>query len=219
MNNITHEENNEDKFSCLSDEDVIKKIRHGDLEAQEFLFDKYKYLVKLKSRTYFLMGADKEDIIQEGMIGFYKAIRDYQPKKNNSFKGFAELCITRQIISAIKASNRQKHIPLNSYISLNKPISSDEENEDTYIDLLKESENNNPETVYIGLEQKAFIEQNIKKLLSTFESKVLEYYLQGKSYAEISVCTNKPEKSIDNALQRIKKKIEKFLSNKYENIY
>ncbi len=196
-----------------SDEALLKKIRCGDEQAQTTLLNKYKPLVKAKSRAYFLIGADKEDIIQEGMIGLYKAIRDYQPEKNTSFRVFAELCVQRQIITAVKAATRQKHIPLNSYVSLNKPVF-EEESEQTYLDFIKEGDVWNPEVLFIGQEDKISMEAHIGKVLSHFEAQVLIYYLQGKSYHEISQKIAKSEKSIDNALQRVKKKIEKFLNEK-----
>ena len=201
------------QYKNKSDEEIIKIIRSGDKQAQDYILDKYKALVKTKSRAYFLIGADKEDIIQEGMIGLYKAVRDYQSERNASFKVFAELCINRQIITAIKAATRQKHIPLNSYVSLNKPVF-EEESEQTYMDMLKIGEIFNPEALFISQEDKNFIENQMEKVLSDFETKVLAFYLQGKSYFEISKIIKKPEKSIDNALQRVKKKVEKFLEEK-----
>lgn len=201
------------QYKSKTDEEIIKIIRNGDNQAQDYILDKYKALVKTKSRAYFLIGADKEDIIQEGMIGLYKAIRDYQFQRNASFKVFAELCINRQIITAIKAATRQKHIPLNSYISLNKPVF-EEDSDQTYMDMLKIGEIFNPEALFISQEDKNFIEDQMEKVLSDFETKVLSFYLQGKSYFEISKIIKKPEKSIDNALQRVKKKVGKFLEEK-----
>lgn len=201
------------QYREYTDEEVISQIKAGDLYAQEYIFDKYKGMVRSKSRAYFLIGADKEDIIQEGMIGLYKAIRDYQSCRHTSFHVFAELCINRQIITAIKAATRQKHIPLNSYVSLNKSAF-EEDSDQTYLDLLKEVDLLNPEAVYIGQEDKNFIESHIDRMLSDFEARVLSYYLQGKTYLEISKMTKKPEKSVDNALQRVKKKLEKFLVEK-----
>lgn len=207
-------ENNKLKdYNSKTDEELIEIIKKGDKFAQDYILNKYKPLVKLNSRTYFIMGADNEDIIQEGMIGLYKAIRDFKPDKNTSFKVFAELCINRQIISAIKAATRQKHIPLNSYISLNK-TAFDENNNETYLDMLEEKTVSDPETVYIVQEDKTFIEKKIDSVLSDFEAKVLNIYLHDLSYAEISKITGRSEKSIDNALQRIKRKIEKFMEEK-----
>ena len=198
----------EEKYDKLKDEQIISLVRNGDAQAQDFMLNKYKSLVKSKARAYFLIGADREDIIQEGMIGLYKAIRDYQPDKNAAFKSFAELCVNRQIITAIKTASRQKHIPLNSSVSLNRQVYETGE-EETYIDFLKTEVS--PEAIFIGIENKNFIIGHFSKVLSKFETKVLNLYLQGKSYSKIAEITGKPEKSIDNALQRVKKKTEKFI--------
>ena len=195
------------------DEQLVWQSQNGDHLAEAQLLDKYKPLVKAKSRAYFLIGADSEDIIQEGMIGLYKAIRDYDKEKNASFRSFAELCINRQMITAIKAATRQEHQPLNSYVSLNKPVF-ENDSEETYLDLLREGELLNPEALLIGQENKNFLENQMIKNLSSFESRVLTLYLQGRSYFEIANMLNKPEKSIDNALQRVKKKLEKFVLKK-----
>ena len=198
-------------YSTLKDEDVIGLVREGDALAQDFLLNKYKTFVKTKARAYFLIGADREDIIQEGMIGLYKAIRDYSSQKNASFKSFAEMCVNRQLITAIKAAGRQKHMPLNSSVSLNKTVY-DDESDDTYIDMLESAEAvTSPETIFIGIENRNSIVEHIMEALSSFEKKVLSFYLQGKTYSEIAKATGKSEKSIDNALQRVKKKTEKFM--------
>ena len=198
-------------YSTLKDEDVIGLVREGDALAQDFLLNKYKTFVKTKARAYFLIGADREDIIQEGMIGLYKAIRDYSSQKNASFKSFAELCVNRQLITAIKAAGRQKHMPLNSSVSLNKTVY-DDESDDTYIDMLHTPEAvTSPETIFKGIENRNYIVEHIMEALSSFEKKVLSFYLQGKTYSEIAKATGKSEKSIDNALQRVKKKTEKFM--------
>lgn len=198
------------KYEKLNDEEIIALIHQKDVSAQEFMLEKYKPLVRAKSRAYFLVGADNEDIIQEGMIGLYKAVRDFNPNRHSSFRSFAELCINRQLITAVKASTRQKHQPLNNYISLNKPIY-DEESQETFLDNLKATESDNPETMIIGREAREGIEEHLEKSLSRFESTVLALYLDKKSYAEISKIIQKPEKSVDNALQRVKKKLEKYL--------
>lgn len=198
------------KYKSLKDEDIIKLIRNGDDIAQEYIIEKYKKLVKLSARTYFIIGADKEDIIQEGMIGLYKAIRDF--KGNHVFYSFAELCIKRQIITAIKSATRQKHIPLNSSLSLNKVVS-DENDERTYLELFADNLSN-PEELFIGREDKNYIEDKLLTDLSKLEYKVLILYLKGNSYCEISDIINKDEKSIDNALQRIKKKVEKIIDDR-----
>lgn len=196
-------------YSGQKDEELVKLVQQGDKRAQEHLLNKYKSLVKTRARTYFLIGADTEDIIQEGMIGLYKAMRDFQKNKNASFRAFAELCINRQMITAIKMATRQKHIPLNSYISLNRPVF-EQESEETYMDMLMGGEILNPEALLIGREDKHFMETQIIKMLSDFEKRILLLYLRGKTYYEISCIVEKSEKSIDNALQRVKKKIEKI---------
>ena len=172
----------------MEDEKLISAVRNGDLSALDFILGKYKPLVKSKSRAYFLVGADNEDIIQEGMIGLYKAVRDFNPDRHASFKAFADLCVNRQIITAVKAATRQKHQPLNNYISLNKPAF-DEDSQETFMDNIKDADFTNPETMYIGREARAGIEQHLEKNLSNFESSVLCLYLDNKTYAEISKIT------------------------------
>lgn len=193
-----------------TDEEIIKEAKAGDDKALEFLINKYKSFVRAKARTYFLIGADREDIIQEGMIGLYKAIRDFRGDKLSSFRAFAELCITRQIITAIKTATRQKHIPLNSYISLNKPIF-DEDSDRTLMDVISEESISDPEEMMINREEFAGIEIKMGEILSNLEWEVLSQYLQGRSYQEIAVVLNRHVKSIDNALQRVKRKLEKYL--------
>ncbi len=200
-------------YSGQKDEELVKLVQQGDKGAQEHLLNKYKPLVKTRARTYFLIGAETEDIIQEGMIGLYKAMRDYQKEKNASFRAFAELCINRQMITAIKMATRQKHIPLNSYISLNRPVF-DDESEETYMDLLMGGEILNPEALLIGREDKHFMETQIIKMLSDLEKRILLLYLRGKTYYEIACIVEKSEKSIDSALQRAKKKIKKYLNER-----
>lgn len=198
------------EYGPLDDEVILEYVRGGDQEALTFLIQKYRNFVKAKSRSYFLIGADREDIIQEGMIGLYKAIRDYKEDKLSSFKAFAELCITRQIITAIKTATRQKHIPLNSYVSLDKPIY-DEESDRTLLDVLTESKNMDPEELVINQEENVDIELKMSELLSDLERKVLSLYLDGRSYQEISEELNRHVKSIDNALQRVKRKLERYM--------
>lgn len=200
------------EFKNKSDEEVVYEAKKGNTNAEEYLISKYENFVKLKSKSYFLIGADKEDIYQEGMIGLYKAIRDFKVDKISSFKAFAELCITRQIITAIKTATRQKHIPLNTYISLNKPIY-EEESDRTLIDVLSELKINDPEELIIGKEQLEQIEEKMENVLSELEKEVLQAYLDGKSYQEIASDLDRQAKSIDNALQRVKKKLEKSLYN------
>lgn len=194
----------------LEDEDIVEEAKKGDFQALEYLITKYKNFVMAKARSYFLIGADREDIIQEGMIGLYKAIRDYNKDKLTSFKAFAELCITRQIITAIKTATRQKHIPLNSYVSLNKPIY-DEESDRTLLDVLSGVKITDPEELIISREELNNMESKIGEILSDLEWEVLMAYLEGKSYQEIGEELNRHVKSIDNALQRVKRKLERYL--------
>jgi RNA polymerase sporulation-specific sigma factor len=200
----------------MLEEDVIEDAKAGDKNAIEYLINKYKSFVRAKARTYFLIGADREDIIQEGMIGLYKAIRDFRGDKLSSFRAFAELCITRQIITAIKTATRQKHIPLNSYISLNKPVF-DEESDRTLLDMLKEETVSDPEEMIINREEFDGIELKMNEILSDLEWEVLSLYLEGKSYQEIAEDLKRHVKSIDNALQRVKRKLEKFLEEERIN--
>ena len=199
-----------DELVNMSDEEVVELARQGDDDAQEYLIGKYKNFVRAKARSYFLIGADKEDIIQEGMIGLYKAIRDYRPDKLSSFRAFAELCITRQIITAIKTATRQKHIPLNSYISLNKPIY-DEDSDRTLLDVISGTRVTDPEELVISQEDFDDIESKMGEILSSLEWNVLMYYLEGKSYQDIAAGLDRHVKSIDNALQRVKRKLERYL--------
>ncbi len=201
------------EFSEMSDEDVVEIARTGDVSAQEYLINKYKNFVRAKARAYFLIGADHEDIIQEGMIGLYKAIRDFRCDKLSSFRAFAELCITRQIITAIKTATRQKHIPLNSYVSLNKPIY-DEDSDRTLLDVISGTRVTDPEELIISREEFDNIEGKMGEILSALEWKVLMYYLEGKSYQEIAGDLNRHVKSIDNALQRVKRKLERYLETR-----
>ncbi|MBA4495871.1 RNA polymerase sporulation sigma factor SigH [Paenactinomyces guangxiensis] len=196
-------------YKTLADEELVSGVRVGDSEALEYLINKYKNFVRAKARSYFLIGADHEDIVQEGMIGLYKAIRDFRGDKLASFKAFAELCITRQIITAIKTATRQKHIPLNSYVSLDKPAY-DEESDRTLWDVVTVNPLS-PEEIYISQEEYNDIEDKIAKILSDLERKVLMLYLDGRSYQEIAVDLNRHVKSIDNALQRVKRKLERYL--------
>lgn len=198
-----------ERFLSMSDEQVVKLAQQNDGMALEYLLNKYKNFVRSKARSYFLIGADHEDIVQEGMIGLYKAIRDFKEEKLASFRVFAELCITRQIITAIKTATRQKHIPLNSYISLNKPIY-DDESERTLLDAITEGWAANPEDMLISREDFFAIEEQIGEKLSELEKEVLHNYLEGKSYQEISKEMGKHIKSVDNALQRVKRKLQKF---------
>ena len=199
--------------SDMLDEEMVMEAKKDNIRALEFLINKYENFVKSKAKSYFLIGADKEDIYQEGMIGLYKAVRDYKPDKLSSFKAFAELCITRQIITAIKTATRQKHIPLNTYISLNKPIY-DEESDRTLLDVISETKVSDPEELVVSREELQHIESKIGGSLSPLELEVLNSYLDGKSYQEIACDLDRQAKSIDNALQRVKRKLEKSLNLK-----
>ena len=200
-------------YHGLDDETVVEIATSGDKFAEEYLIHKYKNFVRARARSYFLIGADKEDIIQEGMIGLFKAIRDFKPDKQSSFRAFAELCITRQIITAVKTATRQKHIPLNSYVSLNKPIY-DEESDRTLLDVITGSRITDPEELIISREEFTDIEGKMGEILSPLEWQVLMAYLDGKTYQEMAVTLKRHVKSIDNALQRVKKKLERYLTKR-----
>lgn len=197
-------------FSLLPDDELIAIIHEGNTDALDFLITKYRSFVRLKGRSYFLIGGDREDIIQEGMIGLYKAIRDFRPDRLSSFKGFAELCITRQIITAIKTATRQKHIPLNSSVSLDRPVYT-EDSERTLLDMLSGPVLDDPEDLIIHKEDFKHLEEEMNKVLSPLEKQVLALYLDGRTYQEISFELNRQVKSVDNALQRIKRKLELYL--------
>nr|WP_188632466.1 RNA polymerase sporulation sigma factor SigH [Lentibacillus kapialis] len=194
----------------LHDDEIIRLIHQGDSHALDFLINKYINYVRAKARTYFIIGADKEDIVQEGMIGLYKAIRDYDGDKFSSFKAFAELCVTRQIITAIKTATRQKHTPLNSYVSLDKPIY-DEESDRTLLDVIAGAKSFDPQELLENRESIFDMEGKLTELLSDLEKRVLSLYMDGCTYQEISVKLKRHIKSIDNALQRIKRKLELLL--------
>lgn len=203
-------EKQQSRYEQLEDETIVELVHQGDSEALDYLIHKYKNFVRAKARSYFLVGADREDIVQEGMIGLYKAIRDFKEDKQSSFKAFAELCITRQMITAIKMATRQKHIPLNCYVSLDKPIYEDDSAR-TLMDVLSGTKITNPEELIINREEFDHIEEKMTELLSDLERKVLLLYLEGRSYQEISEELNRHVKSIDNALQRVKRKLEKYV--------
>ena len=201
------------RFETMTDEEVVVFAQNADGGALEYLLNKYKNFVRTKARSYFLIGADHEDIVQEGMIGLYKAIRDYRADRQTSFRGFAELCVTRQIITAIKTATRQKYIPLNSYVSLNRPVYEDDSDR-TLLDVITEDVPSNPEDMLIDREDLMIIEGRIGEMLSDMEKQVLVRYMEGKSYQEISREMGRHVKSIDNALQRIKRKLLKYLEEK-----
>ena len=197
----------------LTDEEIVSLAKNGDTIALEFLISKYKNFVRSKARTYFLIGADREDIIQEGLIGLYKAIRDYRYDRQTSFHSFAEICVTRQIITAIKTATRQKHMPLNSYVSLNKPVY-EEESERTLSDVITQGKAGNPEDLFIDQEDFLDIESTMQRILSPLEQDVVNLYLEGKSYVEIAQQLDRHVKSVDNALQRVKRKLEQYLESR-----
>ena len=200
------------KYKTMTDEEIIKKIRSGDLCAQNYLLEKYSDLVNMKANKFFLIGAEDDDMFQEGMIGLYKAIKSFDLEKQNSFKTFANLCIERQLITAIKTSNRQKHIPLNSSFSLN--LSAYDENDDTSVlEVLDTKTIEDPLETITKKEYFEFVESRIDKNLSSFEKQVLERYIQGESYVDIANKLDTPVKSVDNAIQRIRKKAIKCLEN------
>lgn len=198
----------------LKDIELVMLAKKGNTKAISILINKYKNFVRSRSKSYFIVGADKEDIVQEGLIGLFKAIRDYNPDKKTSFRAFAELCIMRQIITAIKTATRQKHLPLNSYVSLNKPIFEDN-GERVMADVIASTRTCNPEEIYVALELTKSIKEKIKKYLSGLESKVLAEYLKGLSYYEVAKNIGKHIKSVDNALQRIKRKIQETIKEAY----
>ncbi len=206
----TYVEGSISDFAGLSDGEIIVIIHEGNTDALNFLIRKYQSFVRLKARSYFLIGGDREDIIQEGMIGLYKAIRDFKEDRLSSFKAFAELCITRQIITAIKTATRQKHIPLNTSVSLDKPVF-DEESDRTLLDVIAGPVLDDPEGLMIHREDFVQMEDEMNKVLSSLEKQVLALYLDGQSYQEISEELNRQVKSVDNALQRIKRKLERYM--------
>lgn len=194
-----------EQYSKYSDEELIQRLRAGETGIADYLTEKYKYLVRRKARAMFLIGGDTDDLIQEGMIGLFKAVRDYQPEKKASFVTFAQMCIDRQIYSAVQSSNRQKHMPLNTYISL-----SQEDEESPLAQAWVET----PEEIIIDRENTRALEDEIKSALSPMENTVLNYYLEGKSYADIGMLMDKNPKSVDNALRRIRTKIRNCLEKK-----
>ena len=198
------------KYELLQDEELITKIKDGDKNALNYLMEKYKELVNMKVSKYYIVGAEKEDIFQEGMIGLYKAIKSYSEDKNTSFKSFANMCIERQLITAIKTSNRQKHMPLNSYLSLNTSAYDDEDNTEL-LDVFNNNAVEDPLDTITKKEYYKTVENVIDKSLSNFEKQVLARFMKGESYIDIANKLDAPVKSIDNAIQRIRKKAIKGL--------
>ena len=201
-----------DNYKNMSDEDLITVIKSGDKFALEFLIEKYKELVNMKVSKFFMIGAEKEDIVQEGLIGLFKAVKNYNPDMQNSFKTFANLCIERQLITAIKSSNRQKHMPLNSYLSLNTTAYEDDE-DSNLLDIFDSHQIEDPLDTITKKEYYKTVEIAIDKSLSDFEKKVLNRYMQGESYVQIAEKLDAPVKSIDNAIQRIRKKAIKSIGD------
>ena len=185
-------------YDQCSDEELIARLQNGEKEISDYLMEKYKEFVRKKARTVYLIGGETDDLIQEGMIGLFKAVQDYRPEKEASFRTFAGLCIDRQLYNAIQSSNRQKHLPLNSYVSLSEAGEAED---------LEGRWSENPEAVVIDQERTRALAQKIRKTLSPMENKVLKYYMQGYGYVKIAELLGKKPKSIDNALQRIRGKI------------
>lgn len=200
------------KYENIPDEQLIRRLREGETAITDFIMDKYKFMVKKRARAMYLLGGENEDLIQEGMIGLFKAIRDYDLEQDISFSSFAELCISRQMYTAIKLSQRQKHMPLNSYVSLYEKGSEAEEGKQTQlIDQLQPIKENNPEELFLDKEYFVTLEQELKERLSDLENRVLYLHLMGEDYRSIATLLEKSPKSIDNALQRIKQKISTIL--------
>ena len=182
------------------DEELIDMYRAGDEQAIEYIFERYKYIVRKKAKAMFLAGGDSDDLIQEGMIGLYKAVRDYDKQKDASFMTFAGMCINRQILNAVTASNRKKNTPLNTYVSFDEPVNPEDDSQVKLVDVLKSDKEQNPES----------LEDKLYSVLSDFEKNVLELYMSGKDYIAIAQMLDKPPKSIDNAIQRIRNKVDKI---------
>jgi RNA polymerase sporulation-specific sigma factor len=197
-----------------SDEQLISLYRDGDGRAMDALLARYRNFARSKARSYFLVGADRDDIVQEAMIGLYKAVRDFSAERETSFRAFADVCITRQIITAIKMATRQKHIPLNTYVSLSKPLATDEEPDRSLMDVLQTHEVTDPAELVISSEELRSMKLAFAEILSDFEIEVLHLYVEGKSYQEISALLGRQLKAVDNALQRIKRKVELHLRSR-----
>jgi RNA polymerase sigma-H factor len=201
----------------MADEELISRHRDGDGRAMDALLMRYRNFARSKARSYFLVGADKEDIVQEAMIGLYKAVRDFSAEKETSFRAFAEVCVTRQIITAIKMATRQKHIPLNTYVSLSKPLVTEEEPDRSLMDVLQTTQVTDPAELVISSEELRSMKMAFAEILSDFEIDVLHLYVEGKSYQEVSQLLGRQVKAVDNALQRIKRKVELHLRSREES--
>lgn len=200
------------EYSQLTDEELIARFRSGDSQVMDYLLEKYKNLVRNKAKSMYILGADKEDLIQEGMIGLFKAVRNYDFGRDAAFYTFADLCVSRQMYSAVRASNCQKHLSLNTYISLNSaPFGEDSGGNMALADVMSLGEGRNPEELFLDKERVAYLEKKIEEELSDFEKEVLDLYLTGMSYSQIAKVLGRDDKSTDNALQRLKAKIRKLL--------
>ncbi len=199
-------------FEQESDEALIDRLRDGENSIMDYIMDKYKNLVRSKAKSMYILGADTEDLIQEGMIGLFKAVRDYDCGRDASFYTFAELCISRQMYTAVQASQRKKHWPLNSYISLSGE-GKEQDNVSELVGILATGQNNDPESIFLDKERTEYLETQIEKELSAFEKQVLDLYLTGMTYSQVAKVLGRDEKSTDNALQRVKAKIKKILKN------
>lgn len=198
-------------YEQISDEELIDRLRNGEEQITDYICDKYKNLVRSKAKSMFILGADGEDLIQEGMIGLFKAVRDYDSGRDASFFTFADLCISRQMYTAVQASKRQKHVPLNTYISLYANSSGSEGENQELLEALADKSKLNPEEMILDKERVRYLEQIIDEELSAFEKQVLDLYMTGMSYSQIAKVLGRDEKSTDNALQRLKGKIKKML--------
>lgn len=199
-------------LNVLTDESIVKMAQEGSSTAYEYLINKYKELAKIKSKSYFIAGADNEDVVQEGMIGIFKAVRDFDEEKDASFRTFAELCVTRQILNAIKGANRQKHQILNESVSLSVGEEEGGEDNPSLADRLASANPDaDPESMMLMREVVAYLKANDKDIFSPLESQVWNEMLKGRNYREIALTLQKSPKSVDNAMQRIKKKIEGYL--------
>jgi len=198
-------------YENISDEELIDRLRNGEQYITDYICDKYKYLVRSKAKSMFILGGDTQDLIQEGMIGLFKAVRDYDSGRDASFFTFADLCISRQMYTAVQASKRQKHIPLNTYISLYGGGAQEDKEDINLLELMADRTGVNPEELVLDKERVAYLEQKIEEELSSFEKQVLDLYMTGMGYAQIAKVLGRDEKSTDNALQRLKGKIKKML--------
>lgn len=205
-----------DIYEGLADEELIDRLRNGEREITDYIMDKYKNLVRKKAKSMYILGADNDDLIQEGMIGLFKAVRDYDPGRDASFYTFADLCISRQMYKAVQASRREKHTPLNTYISLYADMteSGNDGNSAELVNVIASGVGTNPEQLMIDRENVADIEAMIEKELSSFEKQVLDLYITGMSYSQIAKVLSRDEKSTDNALQRLKAKLRKAVNKK-----